>query len=221
MTPDIARYIDHTMVRPDTSEAQIAQLCQEATDYHLAAVAVNPVYVHMCSQMVLGSGVAVASAISFPLGATSTRVKSYEAQQAIEDGATELDMVINVGALKSSKYDVVHHDIAAITRICHDAGAICKVVIEAALLTDDEKVKACQLAESAGADFVKTSTGFGPGGATVHDVTLMRGAVSPHVGIKAAGGISTYRDFQALLDAGATRIGTSASVKIIQQAQSR
>jgi deoxyribose-phosphate aldolase len=171
--------------------------------------------------MVLGSGVAVASAISFPFGATSTRVKSYEAQEAIEDGATELDMVINVGALKSSKYDVVQHDIAAITRICHDAGAICKVVIEAALLTDDEKVKACQLAESAGADFVKTSTGFGPGGATVHDVTLMRRAVNPHVGVKAAGGIRTYRDFQALLDAGATRIGTSASVKIIQQAQSR
>ena len=221
MTLDIAGYIDHTLVKPDASEAQIAQLCQEAIDYHLAAVAVNPVYVHMCSQMVLGSGVAVASAISFPLGAISTRVKSYEAEQAIEDGATELDMVINVGALKSRKYDVVQHDIAAITRICHDAGAICKVVIEAALLTDDEKVKACQLAESAGADFVKTSTGFGPGGATVHDVALMRESVGPEVGVKAAGGIRTYRDFQVLLEAGATRIGTSASVKIIREAQSR
>ncbi len=217
---DLARYIDHTLLKPDATYAQIAQLCEEARQYGFATVCVNPVNVQLCSQLVRGSGVGVCSVVGFPLGATPTRVKCYETQQALSDGATEIDMVINIGALKSKDYGSVREDIAAVVRTCHNSGAICKVIIEAALLTDDEKIKACQLAKEAGADYVKTSTGFGPGGATLHDVMLMRQTVGADMGIKAAGGIRTYQDAVAMLKAGATRIGASASVKIMEGARS-
>jgi len=173
--------------------------------------------VGLCTQLLKGSGIPVCTVVGFPLGATSTEVKVFEAQQAIRDGAIEVDMVINVGALKSRDYELVERDIASIARACHAGNAILKVIIEAALLTDEEKVVACQLAKVAGADFVKTSTGFGPGGATLEDVALMRRVVGPTMGVKAAGGIRTYEDAQKMIAAGATRIGASASVKIMQE----
>ena len=216
---DVARLIDHTLLKPDATQDQIAQLCYEARKYGFAAVCVNPSYVKLCSQLLKGTPVQVCTVVGFPLGATPPEVKAYEAQQALDDGATEVDMVINVGALKSKDYALVERDIATVARTSHSGGAILKVIIEAALLTDEEKVIACQLAKTAGADYVKTSTGFGPGGATVHDVELMRRAVGPEMGIKAAGGIRTYEDTKAMVAAGATRIGASAGVKILQQAK--
>jgi len=165
-----------------------------------------------------GTPVHVCTVVGFPLGATPTEVKVYEAQQAVDDGATEVDMVINIGALKSKDYALVERDIATVARACRAGRAILKVIIEAALLTDEEKVAACQLAKTAGADYVKTSTGFGPGGATVHDVELMRYVVGPAMGVKAAGGIKSYDDAKAMVAAGATRIGASAGIKIVQQA---
>jgi deoxyribose-phosphate aldolase len=219
ISQDIAQYIDHTLLKPDASQAQIAQLCAEARQHQFATVCINPTNVRLCSQLLRGSGVGVCTVVGFPLGATPAKVKIYEAQQAINDGATEVDMVINVGALKSKEYDLVREDIAGVTRTCHSNGAHCKVIIEAALLTDDEKIRACQLAKAAGADYVKTSTGFGPGGATLHDVALMRQTVGSEMGVKAAGGIRTYEDTVAMLKAGATRIGASASVKIVQASQ--
>lgn len=219
--PEIARLIDHTLLKPDATQDQIAQLCYEARKYGFVAVCVNPSYVKLCAQLLKGSPVHVCTVVGFPLGATPPEVKAYEAQQAIDDGATEVDMVINIGALKSKDYALVERDIATVARTCHAGGAILKVIIEAALLTDEEKVIACQLARTAGADYVKTSTGFGPGGATVHDVELMRRAVGPEMGIKAAGGIRSYQEAQALVAAGATRIGASAGVKIVQEAGGR
>ena len=218
VSQDIAGYIDHTLLKPDASQAEVAQLCHEARQYHFAAVCVNPTNVLLCSQLLQGSGVEVCTVVGFPLGATPPEVKAYEAQQAISNGATEVDMVINVGALKSKEYELVQRDIATVSRTSHNGGAICKVIIEAALLTDEEKVKACELAQAAGADYVKTSTGFGPGGATLHDVALMRQVVGPEMGVKAAGGIRTYEDAEAMVKAGATRIGASASIKIVQGA---
>jgi deoxyribose-phosphate aldolase len=215
---EIARMIDHTLLKPDATQDQIAQLCYEARKYGFAAVCVNPAWVRLCSQLLQGSPVHVCTVVGFPLGATPPEVKAYEAQQAIDDGATEVDMVINIGALKSKDYALVERDIATVARTSHASGAILKVIIEAALLTDEEKVIACQLAKAAGADYVKTSTGFGPGGATAHDVELMRRAVGPEMGIKAAGGIRSYEDLKAMVAAGATRIGASAGVKIVQQA---
>jgi deoxyribose-phosphate aldolase len=219
---DINRYIDHTLLKPDASAAQIAQLCQEARDNQFATVCINPCYVKACADLLRGSGVEVCTVIGFPLGATTSTVKAFEAQQAMADGATEIDMVINVGALKSKDYPQVQQDIAAVVRTCHQGirRAICKVIIEAALLTDDEKVKACELSVAAGADFVKTSTGFGPGGATAADVALMRRTVGPSLGVKAAGGVRTYADAIAMIKAGATRIGTSGGAKIVQEAKS-
>lgn len=216
---DIARYIDHTLLKPEASQAQIAQLCHEAIQYRFATVCVNPANVRLCSQLLQGSGVLVCAVVGFPLGATPPEVKAYETQQVIDDGASEVDMVINVGALKSKEYEWVLRDIATVARTSHNGGAICKVIIEAALLSDDEKIKACELAKAAGADFVKTSTGFGPGGATLHDVALMRRVVGPEMGVKAAGGIRTFQDAQGMIQAGATRIGASASVKIVQEAK--
>lgn len=218
MPPDVAQMIDHTLLKPDASQDQIAQLCYEARKYGFAAVCVNPSYVRLCSQLLKGSPVHVCTVVGFPLGATPPEVKAYEAQQAIDDGASEVDMVINVGALKSRDYALVERDIASVARTCHNGGAILKVIIEAALLSDEEKVIACQLAKAAGAEYVKTSTGFGPGGATVHDVELMRRAVGPEMGIKAAGGIKSYQDAQAMIAAGATRIGASAGIRIVQEA---
>jgi len=216
---NIAHMIDHTLLKADASQDQIAQLCYEARKYGFAAVCVNPANVKLAAQLLKGAPVAIAAVVGFPLGATSPEVKSYEAQQAIEDGATEIDMVINVGALKSRDYELVERDIATVTRTCHNNRAICKVIIEAALLTDEEKMKACQLAKAAGADYVKTSTGFGPGGATVEDVALMRQVVGPEMGIKAAGGIRTLEAARQMVKAGATRIGASAGVKIVQEAR--
>jgi deoxyribose-phosphate aldolase len=217
--PEIARLIDHTLLKPDASQEQIAQLCYEARKYGFAAVCVNPTNVKLCSQLLRGSPVHVCTVVGFPLGATPPEVKAYEAQQAINDGATEVDMVINIGALKSKDYALVETDIAAVARTCHAGGAILKVIIEAALLADEEKVIASQLAKAAGAEYVKTSTGFGPGGATAHDVELMRRAVGPEMGIKAAGGIRSYEDLKTMVAAGATRIGASAGVKILQEAK--
>jgi len=207
--------IDHTLLKPEATYAQIAQLCDEARQYGFASVCVNATHVKRCAERLAGSPVKVCAVVGFPLGATLPEVKAYEAQQAIEDGATEIDMVINVGALKSKDDDRVARDIGAVVRMARMSGALVKVIIEAALLTDEEKATACQLAKEAGADFVKTSTGFGPGGATAHDVELMRRVVGPTMGIKAAGGIRTREDAEKMVAAGATRIGTSASVKIV------
>jgi deoxyribose-phosphate aldolase len=215
---EIANMIDHTLLKPDASQDQIAQLCYEARKYGFAAVCVNPTYVKLCAQLLQGTPVHVCTVVGFPLGATPPEVKAYETQQSIDDGATEVDMVINIGALKSKDYSLVERDIATVARTCHAGGAILKVIIEAALLTDEEKVIACQLAKAAGADYVKTSTGFGPSGATVHDVELMRRSVGPEMGVKAAGGIKDYADAKAMVAAGATRIGASAGIKIVQQA---
>ncbi|MEA3341579.1 MAG: deoxyribose-phosphate aldolase [Chloroflexota bacterium] len=211
--------IDHTLLKPDATQDQIAQLCYEARKYNFASVCVNPTNVKLCAQLLAGSDVLVCTVVGFPLGATPTEVKVFEAQQAIHDGATEVDMVINVGALKSRDYELVERDIASIARGCHAGNSILKVIIEAALLSDEEKVIACQLAKVAGANFVKTSTGFGPGGATLEDVALMRRVVGPTMGVKAAGGIHTYEEAQQMIAAGASRIGASASVKIMQGAE--
>lgn len=214
----LSHMIDHTVLKPEASQEEIAQLCYEARKHGFISVCVNPSYVKLCTQLLEGSGVLVCTVIGFPLGATSTESKVFEAQQAVRDGANEIDMVINVGAVKSRDYESVERDIASIARVCHASNAILKVIIEAALLTDEEKVIACQLAKVAGADFVKTSTGFGPGGATPEDVALMRKVVGPGMGVKAAGGIRTYDDARKMIEAGASRIGASASVKIIQGA---
>ncbi len=216
----LAAMIDHTLLKPDATYAQIARLCEEAHTYHFASVCVNPVHVRRCAESLEGSGVAVCTVIGFPLGATPTDVKVCEARRAIEDGATELDMVMNIGALKSEDGEAVQRDIAAVARVCHAKGALLKVIIETALLTDEEKETACRLAVDGGADFVKTSTGFGPGGATVEDVARMRRVVGPHVGVKASGGVRTYDDALRMIAAGANRIGASAGVRIVQQAQS-
>ncbi len=214
----LARYIDHTLLKPDATQDEIAQLCYEARKFGFASVCVNPTHVKLCAQLLNGTDIDVCTVVGFPLGATPTDVKVFETQQAIREGATEIDMVINVGAVKSRDYELVERDIASVARACHAGNAILKVIIEAALLTDEEKVVACQLAKVAGADFVKTSTGFGPGGATAEDVALMRRVVGPSIGVKAAGGIRTYEDAQRMIAAGATRLGASASVRIMQQA---
>lgn len=216
----VARLIDHTLLKPDASQDQIAQLCYEARTYHFASVCINPAHVKLCAQLLKGSDVDVCTVVGFPLGATPAAVKAYETQQAIRDGATEIDMVINVGALKSGDYQALLEDIGAVVRSAHAGNAIVKVIIEAALLTDEEKVIACQLSKAAGADFVKTSTGFGPGGATVADVALMRRVVGANIGVKAAGGVRSYSDAQEMIAAGATRIGASAGVSIVGEARS-
>jgi deoxyribose-phosphate aldolase len=219
MKDGFARYFDHTLLKPDATPKQVAQLCDEALRHGFAAVCVNPVNVKLSAQLLEGSRVAVCAVVGFPLGATTTEVKVFEAQQVIHHGATEVDMVMNIGALKCQDYDVVKGDIAAVAETCHARNAILKLIIETALLTDKEKEVACQLAVAADADFVKTSTGFGPGGATVEDVALMRRVVGPTLGIKAAGGIRTYADAQGMIKAGASRIGASASVKIMEEAK--
>lgn len=216
----LSHMIDHTLLKPGATQDEIAQLCYEARKWGFASVCVNPSYVKLCADLLKGSDVLVCTVVGFPLGATSTESKVFETQKAIRDGATEVDMVINVGALRSRDYELVERDVASVARACHAGGAILKVIIEAALLDDEEKVAACQLAKVAGADFVKTSTGFGPGGATAEDVALMRRVVGPKIGVKAAGGIRSLADAQRMIAAGASRIGASASVKILQEATS-
>jgi deoxyribose-phosphate aldolase len=216
--PDIARYIDHTLLKPEASVSDIKKLCQEAVEYQFAAVCVNPTYVKLAHDLIKSSGVTVCTVVGFPLGAHITEIKALEARRAIREGAKEIDMVINIGALKSGNDDLVVRDIRSVVEACLDGSAICKVIIEAALLTDDEKVKACELAKKARAHYVKTSTGFGPGGATAHDVVLMSKVVSgTAMGVKAAGGIRTLEDAKKMIEAGATRIGASAGVKIVQE----
>jgi deoxyribose-phosphate aldolase len=214
---DLARYIDHTLLKPDATEAEIDRLCDEAREFGFAAVCVNPTWVRRCAQRLRGTGVRVASVVGFPFGAGTTEVKAMETRRAIRDGAREIDMVINVGALKSGDEELVRRDVEKVADACREAGALCKVIIEAALLTDEEKVVASHLAKLAKADYVKTSTGFGPGGATVHDVLLMRETVGPKLGVKAAGGIRSAEDAREMIAAGATRIGASASVQIVTE----
>src|SRR6058998_1708101 len=215
----VASMIDHTLLKPDATRANIEELCREAAQFGFAAVCVNPTWVALASRLLAGSPVGVCSVVGFPLGATTPDVKGYETQRAIFDGAREIDMVINVGALKSGDLRVVERDIEAVTGPCRSCGALSKVIIEAALLTDDEKVTACTIAKAAGADFVKTSTGFGPGGATAADVALMRRIVGADMGVKAAGGVRDFESLKAMVAAGATRVGASAGVKIVQQAR--
>jgi len=213
---DLASTIDHTLLKPDATCAQIDQLCAEALEHRFASVCVNGSWVRRCAEILHGSPVLVCAVIGFPLGAMTTEVKAYEARRAVEDGACEIDMVIHVGFLKSGQDDRCQRDIAAVAQTCHRLGARLKVILETCLLTDEEKVRACRLARAAGADFVKTSTGFSKGGATVEDVALMRRTVGPAIGVKAAGGVRDGRTAQALLAAGATRLGASASVAIVQ-----
>lgn len=216
---EIASMIDHTLLKPDASRQEIEQLCREAIQFKFATVCVNPFWVALAARVLANSGVGVCSVVGFPLGATAADVKGYEAQRAIFDGAREIDMVINVGALRSGDIRVVARDIEAVTMPCRGSGVLSKVIIEAALLTDDEKVTICTIAKAAGADYVKTSTGFGPGGATVADIALMRQVVGGDMGIKAAGGVRDLDTLKAMVTAGATRIGTSAGVKIVQEAR--
>jgi deoxyribose-phosphate aldolase len=211
----VAAMIDHTLLKPDATPDQIAQLCYEARKYRFASVCVNPTHVRLCAELLQGSQVKVCTVVGFPLGATPPEVKLFETQNALKDGATEIDMVINIGALKSNDYELVARDIRGIVLSAHQAGALVKVIIETGLLTREEKVAACLLAKEAGADFVKTSTGFSGGGATTEDVALMREVVGAGLGVKASGGIKTYEDAQSMLSAGATRIGASAGVAIL------
>ncbi len=215
---DWASLIDHTLLKPEASENDIRKLCSEAAEFGFASVCVNPVWVKKASEFLQGSGVPVCTVIGFPLGATLSDVKAYEARRAIFNGASEVDMVINVGALKSGDDCAVEDDIKAVTEAAHENGVLCKVIIETALLTDEEKVRACLASKNAGADFVKTSTGFAKGGATVEDVNLMRRTVGKDLGVKASGGVKGIDDARKMFEAGATRIGASVGVKIAQEA---
>lgn len=213
---EIAKMIDHTLLKPDATEQEIAQLCFEARKYRFASVCVNPTWVSLCAQLLQGSFVKVCTVIGFPLGATFSETKAFETETAIRQGATEIDMVINIGALKARDLDTVARDIRGVVKAAHARDILVKVIIETALLTDEEKTIACLIVKEEGADFVKTSTGFAGGGATVHDVELMRRVVGPQMGVKASGGVRTYEDAASMIKAGATRIGASAGVKIIQ-----
>jgi deoxyribose-phosphate aldolase len=215
----VAGMIDHTLLKPDATRTAIEQLCREAAEFHFATVCVNPTWVALSAARLRGTGVGVCSVVGFPLGATTADAKQFETRRAIFDGATEIDMVINIGALKSGDLRTVQHDIESVVEPCRRCGVLSKVIIEAALLTDEEKVTASTLSKAAGADFVKTSTGFGPGGATVADVALMRRVVGSEMGIKAAGGVRDLEGLKAMVAAGATRVGASAGVKIVQESR--
>lgn len=215
---DWASLIDHTLLKPEATEDDIRRLCEEAARFHFASVCVNPTWVRASACHLNGTGVAVCTVIGFPLGATLPDVKAYEARRAIFDGAREVDMVINIGALKSGDDCAVEHDIRSVVEVAHEFNVTCKVIIETALLTDEEKVRASLAAKRAGADFVKTSTGFSKGGATVADVALMRRTVGSELGVKASGGVKGLDDMRKMVEAGATRIGASVGVKIAQEA---
>ncbi len=206
------RMIDHTLLKQDATKEAIIKLCQEAREYHFWSVCINPGFVKTCAKELKGSDVKVCTVIGFPLGATSTESKAFEVKQAIADGADELDMVINVSYLKDKDYDFVYNDIHEVVKAAN--GKLVKVIIETCLLTDAEKIKACELAKKAGANFVKTSTGFSTGGATAHDIALMRKTVGKEMGVKASGGVRSYEDMIAMIEAGASRIGTSSGVKL-------
>jgi deoxyribose-phosphate aldolase len=213
-----AGLIDHTLLKPEASRDEIRKLCQEAARFGFASVCINPWNVPLAAEMLRGTNVKVCTVVGFPLGATLPQVKIHEAEEAIKLGAQEIDMVINIGALKSSQDDVVESDIRGVVEATHRGGAICKVILETALLTTEEKVRGSIACKKAGADFVKTSTGFSTAGATVEDVTLMRAVVGSEIGVKAAGGVRSFEDLKKMVCAGATRIGASASVKIMEQA---
>ncbi len=215
----VSGMIDHTLLKPDATRGEIEKLCREAAEFHFATVCVNPTWVATAVRLLRGSGVGVCSVVGFPLGATPADVKNYETRRAIFDGANEIDMVINVGALKSGDLRTVERDIEAVVEPCRQCGVVSKVIIEAALLTDDEKITACTLAKAAAADFVKTSTGFASGGATAADVALMRRVVGADMGVKAAGGVRDLEGLRAMVAAGATRVGASAGVKIVQESR--
>jgi deoxyribose-phosphate aldolase len=215
---DVAGLIDHTLLKPDASRDDIRQLCQEAAHFGFASVCINPSYVSLAAELLRGTKVKVCTVIGFPLGATLSQVKIYEAEEAIKLGAQEIDMVINIGALKSGQDDMVQSDIRGVVEASHRGGAICKVILETALLSGEEKVRASLASKNAGADFVKTSTGFSTAGATAEDVALMRAVVGSEMGVKAAGGVRNLDDLKKMVCAGATRIGASAGVKIMEQA---
>lgn len=211
---ELAKYIDHTLLKPESTQAQVDKLCDEAIQYKFYSVCVNSTWVARCARRLRGTGVKVAAVVGFPLGAMDSRAKGLETRNAVENGASEIDMVINVGALRSGDLKTVEEDIRAVLRACRQT-TVLKVIIECALLTDAEKVLACQIAKKAGAHFVKTSTGFASSGATVQDVALMRRTVGPELGVKAAGGIRSTEDALAMIQAGANRLGTSAGIAIV------
>jgi len=216
---DIASYIDHTLLKPEASREDILRVCEEAVKYGFASVCVNPVWTALVHNRLKGSGVKTCSVVGFPFGATPTDVKVYEARGANLDGADEIDMVINIAAARANDRSSLYMDIAAVADAVHAGGAILKVILETHFLTDEQKVMACQAAAEAGADFVKTSTGFSGGGATVEDIELMRRTVGPAIGVKASGGVRSIEDARALISAGATRIGASSSVAIVNGEQ--
>lgn len=213
----IAAMIDHTLLKPEATPAQIEKLCAEAAEYHFASVCVNPVYIPLAARLLKGTGVKVCCVVGFPLGAIATEQKAAEAASCAAMGAEELDMVIHVGAAKAGDWALVQRDIEGVVKAA--AGHTVKVIIETCLLTDEEKVKACEAAKAAGADFVKTSTGFSTGGATTHDIALMRKTVGPEMGVKASGGIRDYETAMAMIEAGANRIGASAGIAIVAAAE--
>ncbi|GLC88562.1 deoxyribose-phosphate aldolase [Lysinibacillus piscis] len=213
MTQNYAKMIDHTLLKADAKRDQIAQICAEAKQYDFASVCVNPTWVQYSAELLAGTDVKVCTVIGFPLGATTSAVKAFETKDAIANGAGEIDMVINIGALKDGDFDLVQSDIQAVVDAAN--GTLVKVIIETCLLTDEEKVKACELSVAAGADFVKTSTGFSTGGATAEDIALMRKTVGPDLGVKASGGVRNLEDMQKMVEAGATRIGASSGVAIV------
>ncbi|AZB43677.1 deoxyribose-phosphate aldolase [Bacillus sp. FJAT-42376] len=214
MSEKIAKMIDHTALKPETTKEQIEKLCAEAKEYGFASVCVNPAWVELCASLLKGTDVKVCTVIGFPLGASTSAVKAFETKDAIEKGATEVDMVINIGALKDGNAELVEKDIRAVTEAANGK-ALTKVIIETCLLTDEEKVLACELSVKAGADFVKTSTGFSTGGATVEDIRLMRKTVGPEIGVKASGGVRDRQGADTMIEAGATRIGASAGISIV------
>ncbi|NPA91679.1 MAG: deoxyribose-phosphate aldolase [Chloroflexi bacterium] len=213
----LASYIDHTLLRPEATETDIRRVCEEALRYHFASVCVNPTWISLAHDLVADAGIVPCTVIGFPLGATLPSVKAFETKASLEAGAREVDMVMNIGRLKSGHYTYVVDDITGVVHEAHEMGALVKVILETALLTDEEKVAACVLAKVAGADYVKTSTGFGPGGATPEDVALMRKVVGPDMGVKAAGGIRTREQALTMIRAGATRLGTSSGVRIVSE----
>ncbi|MEO4052236.1 deoxyribose-phosphate aldolase [Solibacillus sp. CAU 1738] len=213
MTQNYAEMIDHTLLKADATRDQITQICEEAKKYVFASVCVNPTWVKYCAELLDGTAVKVCTVIGFPLGASTSAVKAYETKDAIANGAGEIDMVLNIGALKNGEYDLVRDDIKAVVDAAN--GTLVKVILETCLLTDEEKVKACELCVEAGADFVKTSTGFSTGGATAEDIALMRKTVGPNIGVKASGGVRSLEDMQKMIEHGATRIGASSGVAIM------
>jgi len=214
MASDLVKYIDHTLLKPEATEEQINKLCEEAAKYHFFSVCVNSSWTEHCARKLAGTGVKVCSVVGFPLGAMDSRAKAFEARTAISNGANEIDMVMNVGAMKAKNLKVVREDMLAVRRACRQ-GIILKVILETCMLTEEEKVLACQIARDCELDFVKTSTGFNKAGATVADIALMRRTVGPKMGVKAAGGVKSFEDAIAMINAGATRLGTSSGAQIV------